>query len=213
MVILINKIYVNNFNNTFDIKQICVVTYLLIKYNDTIKKLVAHKSPAYQKLVEISGNKNEQQWILNNGNKLIEEEQKLQHQFSQSVYQNENKQNKVNLEDNIDLMDEYNNENMLDNNSENEKINEDKINEDKINEDKINEDIISDDRISDDYINENQKLAENQEEILKNSNIEENIKNKLKISNLNNYKNLSKSNLNNYEIISFSDMEPLDKRN
>jgi len=73
-------------------------------------------------------------------------------------------------------MDEYNNENMLDNNSENEKINEDKINEDKINEDKINEDIISDDRISDDYINENQKLAENQEEILKNSNIEENIK-------------------------------------
>jgi len=30
---------------------------------------------------------------------------------------NENKQNKINLEDNIDLMDEYNNENTLDNNS------------------------------------------------------------------------------------------------
>ncbi|KAG4087113.1 hypothetical protein H8356DRAFT_1352739 [Neocallimastix lanati (nom. inval.)] len=187
MVILINKIYVNNFNDTFDIKQICVVTYLLIKYNDTIKKLVAHKSPAYQKLVEISG-------VCNN--KLIEEEQKLQHQFSQSVYQNENKQNKVNLEDNIDLMDEYNNENMLDNNSENEKINEDKINEDKINEDKINEDIISDDRISDDYINENQKLAENQEEILKNSNIEENIKKLIENRIENNHKNLANMKMN-----------------
>jgi len=31
-----------------------------------------------------------------------------------------NKQNKINLEDNIDLMDEYNNETMLDNNLENE---------------------------------------------------------------------------------------------
>jgi len=35
---------------------------------------------------------------------------------------------KFNLEDNGDLMDEYNNETMQDNNSENEKINEDKIN-------------------------------------------------------------------------------------
>jgi hypothetical protein len=33
---------------------------------------------------------------------------------------NENKENKINLEDNIDLMDEYNNEYVLDNNSENE---------------------------------------------------------------------------------------------
>jgi len=33
-----------------------------------------------------------------------------------------NKQNKINLEDNIDLMDEYNNETMLDNNLENENI-------------------------------------------------------------------------------------------
>jgi hypothetical protein len=41
---------------------------------------------------------------------------------------NENKQNKINLEDNIDLMDKYNNENMLDNNLEQEKINEDYIN-------------------------------------------------------------------------------------
>jgi len=48
---------------------------------------------------------------------------------------NENKPNKINIEDNIDLMDEYNNENMLDNNSENEIINENKINEDIINED------------------------------------------------------------------------------
>jgi len=30
---------------------------------------------------------------------------------------NENKQNKINLEDNIDLIYEYNNENTLDNNS------------------------------------------------------------------------------------------------
>jgi len=52
-----------------------------------------------------------------------------------NLKKNENKQNKINLEDNIDLTDEYNNENMLDSNSENEK--------------KINED----------YINENQKLA------------------------------------------------------
>jgi len=36
---------------------------------------------------------------------------------------NENKQNKINLEDNIDLMDKFNNENMLDNNLEKEKIN------------------------------------------------------------------------------------------
>ncbi|KAG4094192.1 hypothetical protein H8356DRAFT_1401559 [Neocallimastix lanati (nom. inval.)] len=55
-------------------------------------------------------------------------------------------------------------------------LNEDRINEDKINKDKINKDKINEDRISDDYINENQKLVENQEEILKNSNIEENIK-------------------------------------
>jgi len=44
---------------------------------------------------------------------------------------NDNNQNKINLEDNTDLIDEYNNENMLDNNSETEKINEDKIDEDK----------------------------------------------------------------------------------
>jgi len=48
-------------------------------------------------------------------------EQPLQHQFSQFIYHNEfemnkNKQNKINLEDNTFLMDEYSNENMLDNN-------------------------------------------------------------------------------------------------
>jgi len=50
----------------------------------------------------------------------------LQHHFSQSIYHNElemeeSKQNKINLEDNIDLMDEYNNENILDNNSKKRK--------------------------------------------------------------------------------------------
>jgi len=68
---------------------------------------------------------------------------------------NESKQNEINLEDNIELMDEYNNKNMLDNNSENKKeltkIKLDKINEDKICEDWINED----------YINEDHKLAKN----------------------------------------------------
>ncbi|KAG4108587.1 hypothetical protein H8356DRAFT_1349867 [Neocallimastix lanati (nom. inval.)] len=49
------------------------------------------------------------------------EKQPLQHQFSQFIYHNEfemnkNKQNKINLEDNTFLMDEYSNENMLDNN-------------------------------------------------------------------------------------------------
>jgi len=130
-----------------------------------------------------------------------------QPQFSQSIYHNEfemneNKPNKINIEDNIDLMDEYNNENMLDNNSENEIINENKINEDIINKDiinknKINEDKINDDKINEDKINENQKLAEKQEEILKNSNIEDNIKIS---SNENHAKTLhdnSKSNENN----------------
>jgi len=42
-------------------------------------------------------------------------------------------QNKINPKDSTYLMDDYNNENMLD------EINEDKINEDKINKDKINE--------------------------------------------------------------------------
>jgi len=37
---------------------------------------------------------------------------------------NENQQNKINSEDNTNLIDEYNNENILVNNSENQKINE-----------------------------------------------------------------------------------------
>ncbi|KAG4085273.1 hypothetical protein H8356DRAFT_1375558 [Neocallimastix lanati (nom. inval.)] len=73
--------------------------------------------------------------ILNITSKSINY-QHFQHQFSQSIYHNrfemsENKQNKFNIKDNIDLMDKYNNESML---------------------------------------------AENQEEIFKNSNIEESIK-------------------------------------
>jgi len=49
-----------------------------------------------------------------------------QHRFSQSIYNefemNENKQFKINHEDNTNLTNEYNNENILDNNySENEK--------------------------------------------------------------------------------------------
>ncbi|KAL6591020.1 hypothetical protein U3516DRAFT_769659 [Neocallimastix sp. 'constans'] len=56
--------------------------------------------------------------------------------------------NEINLEDNIELMDEYNNKNMLDNNSENKKELT-KIKLDKINEDKIY------------YINEDHKLAKN----------------------------------------------------
>jgi len=40
---------------------------------------------------------------------------------------NENKQDRINLEDNIDLMDEYNNESMIYSNLENEIINENKI--------------------------------------------------------------------------------------
>jgi len=73
---------------------------------------------------------------------------------------NKNKQKKINLEDNIDLMDEYNYESMLDNNSVTKTINKNKINQNKINEDKINEDRtnrINDDYINDDYINQNQK--------------------------------------------------------
>ena len=63
---------------------------------------------------------------------------------------NKNKQKKINLEDNIDLMDEYNYESMLDNNSVTKTINKNKINQNKINEDRTN-------RINDDYINQNQK--------------------------------------------------------
>jgi len=55
----------------------------------------------------------------------------LQHQFSQSIYHNgfeinETKKNKINPESNTHLMGEYNNENMLDNNSE-KKIKKKKI--------------------------------------------------------------------------------------
>ena len=121
---------------------------------------------------------------------------------------NENKQNKINLEDNIDLMDEYNNENMLNKNSENEKINKDKINEDKINKDKIKINNIKLIKIKlmrielmtilmKIIINENQKLAENQEELLNNSNIKETIKITSKENHAKTLHDNSKSNENN----------------
>ncbi|KAG4090184.1 hypothetical protein H8356DRAFT_1343682 [Neocallimastix lanati (nom. inval.)] len=82
----------------------------------------------------------------------------IQKNMYKRIYKNNNfsiGENKINLEDNI--IDEYmldNNESILNNNSENEKVNKGKINEDKINEDKINEDKINEDKINEDKINE-----------------------------------------------------------